>query len=47
MAAAATKTATRDLTGELAFLTRALKAPNPASVGGPAGRTRPRRGLEP
>jgi DNA replication protein DnaC len=27
MAAAATKTATRDLTGELAFLTRALKAP--------------------
>ena len=41
---APTKTS-RDLTGELAFLTRALKAPDAPRRRRPARRTRPRGGL--
>jgi hypothetical protein len=46
MAAATTK-ATRDLTAELAFLTRALKAPTLRQSVARLGRAGPRRGLEP
>ena len=44
---AAAKTASRDVTAELAFLTRALKAPDTARVGAPAGRAGPRRVVDP
>ena len=47
MAAKTDQAAARDLAAELAFLTRALKAPDPARVGGPAGRAGPGRVLDP
>ena len=37
MAPAKTAQGARDVSAELAFLTRALKAPHPARIGHPAG----------
>ena len=45
--ATTTATAGRDVTAELAYLTRALKAPALREVRGPAGRAGPGRGLDP
>ena len=44
--AAKTTAASRDVTAELAYLTRALKAPNLARGSRPARRTGPLRDLE-
>ena len=42
-----TKTSTRDMAAEIAYLTRALKAAQPARVRGPARRTGPQRIVDP
>jgi len=41
------KTAARDMNSEIAYLTRALKAPHPAGFGGPARGAGPGRIVEP